>query len=468
MGIESINKELYIIYSEKVTPICMTLFGLISFFLCYPTIGPSDYESITVAIAGLYMAIESSDEFINELCEYKLEACRGESTKISKILQYISISFTSIVFIFFITILIEEHEDPTVVIEVIIMMIIGMFRICETAMEIYYMNDAAEYVKLMYEIQDGHLISVIRDAYRLYLACNQDETPDENEQKLALKAVDALAELAPIVLQNLQYKKRVNMIRNILQNNHQSDEYNGTNATIWDEFHIPITNAEQINKNIPKILLDCLEEPCPFSNDNSIKVKQTHIWCFIPGNNVINIPENDGLTSKVLGEYCKNFIPGIGVIWRYPPFDENIENNNFNGKNRWILMYKGGDGIVPETFNKTWDESISILNDYNGKNNGGRTTEKDELKNNIYDTMTLLEVIACTYTHFVQTGKKMYQEKFTRVKEQVNSDEYGVHHLYIGRFNMSGLNNDAYLDVGGNDCRFHLRGLSVCKRFMVE
>ena len=43
-------------------------------------------------------------------------------------------------------------------------------------------------------------------------------------------------------------------------------------------------------------------------------------------------------------------------------------------------------------------------------------------------------------------------------------------HLFIGRFNNSGLNNDAYLDVGkGGDDGIHpQRGLSVCRRFVVE
>eukprot|EP01084_Bolivina_argentea_P017360 32435_1 len=461
MGIESINEQIYIFYSERLTPVCMTLLGLISFLLCYPDIGPTDYESITVAVAGLYMAIESTDEFINELCEYKLEQHKGEYTKTSKLLQVVSISFTTIVFIFFITILIAEHEDPTVIIEVVIMMIIGLFRICESIMEMYYIEDAAEYVKVMYEIQEGHLLLVIRNAYKLYLRCSENTKPPENEITKALQSVIALEELPAVVLENLKYEQRVTMITNILQGKHIGDEYNQTNASIWEEFGITIKNAEQINNNIPKALLNSLEQVCPFSNDNSIKVKQTHIWCFIPGNNSVDIPEKYGydLTAKILGDYCKNNIPGVGVIWRYPPFDENIEGDN--GKDRWILMYKGTDGIVSETFNKTWDESIVVLNEYNNRIGGDDDIE--------YDTMTLLEVIACTYSHFVQTGKKMYQEKFTRVKEQCSSDDYrddnhhGIHHLYIGRFNTSGLNNDAYLDVGGNDCRFHLRGLSVCK-----
>eukprot|EP00483_Globobulimina_turgida_P000995 UN00997 len=128
-------------------------------------------------------------------------------------------------------------------------------------------------------------------------------------------------------------------------------------------------------------------------------------------------------------------------------------------------MYKGeeGNGIVPSTLDKTWDESIGILAELNKKCIGAMDAYVE------YDTMTLLEVIACTYTHFVQTGKIMYHEKFTRVKEQTNSKcstGRTPNHLFIGRFNMSGLNNDAYLDVGGDEGRFHLRGLSVCKRFI--
>ncbi len=87
------------------------------------------------------------------------------------------------------------------------------------------------------------------------------------------------------------------MVRNILSNKIEGDEYNGTNATIWDEFHIQIPKAEQINRNIPKTLLDCLEQVCPFSNDDSIKVKPSHIWCFIPGNNSIN---NDNMVYNMV------------------------------------------------------------------------------------------------------------------------------------------------------------------------
>eukprot|EP00483_Globobulimina_turgida_P002851 UN02856 len=242
-------------------------------------------------------------------------------------------------------------------------------------------------------------MSVIRDAYRLYLAANADaedglDGPSEDEKKLALKTIQALQELPTVTLQNLRYAKRVNMITNILTNRNAGDGFNGTNASIWDEFNIQIKNENEMNQNIPTALVDYLEQKCPFSDDNSLKVKETHIWCFIPGNKCIDV--DGGLTASVLGDYCKNFIPGIGVIWRYPPFDEDIAGEN--GQNRWILMYKGKDGIVPETFDKTWDESISILNEYNQKLNNERTGGVG------YDTMSLLEVIAATYTHFVQTG----------------------------------------------------------------
>ena len=91
-----------------------------------------------------------------------------------------------------------------------------------------------------------------------------------------------------------------------------------------------------------------------------------------------------------------------------------------------------------------------------------------------YHVMTTVEVVAGTYTHLIKTGETMFREKFTRVVEQTATKEFAdvchgqtTSHLFVGRFNLSGLNNDAYLDVGGDHCKHDLRGLSLCRRFAV-
>jgi len=76
--------------------------------------------------------------------------------------------------------------------------------------------------------------------------------------------------------------------------------------------------------------------------------------------------------------------------------------------------------------NTTWEESVIKLHN----------------QSNRHRVLSNLELIIGVYGYFVTTGIVLLREKFTRVKEETKTDELGLSHLFLGRFNTSGLNND--------------------------
>jgi len=485
MGIESVNKGIYATYADRITPTLIAAMGLVVFFVSLPSVGPDAYGSFLVAVTGLYMVVESAHDFVNQLTDYQLHQSKGQATWVAKGLQVAMLCFVAFAAVTFVVILVDNTDDVQLVLELCVAIIIAGMRMFEIAMGLFWMDDAAKYVQLMFEIQRGHLMSVIRDAYRLFLSHSDASGVPAQEAAAALKSIEAMEELPAITLRQLGYARRIRSVSEILKGNVSGSAFNGTGAAIWREFNIEIADAAHIDENVPSALLQCLEEECPFSGDAALKVKDTHVWFFVPSQHTAGLSEP--LSAARFGEHCKEFLPGIGVIWRYQPCDEDLEGDN--AKDRWILMYKGvgadGDGILPGTLDTNWEESLAVLRACNGSGTAGTegtghvtcvrapailgpcVCSGSPARTQGYDVMSSLEVEVGAYTHFVRTGSRMYQEKFTRVKERVDNEQYGVHHLFMGRFNMSGLNNDAYLDVGGDGNRFHLRGLSVCKRYVL-
>jgi len=175
-------------------------------------------------------------------------------------------------------------------------------------------------------------------------------------------------------------------------------------------------------------------------------VKDTHLFFFLPSS-VKKITAHDDklvdeetwtttsmtpLDANLMSENMKNFIPGVGVEWRYKMIDEKARE-----RHQWVLMYKGIDdenaGIIPGTLDTNWKESVQILDKRN---------EAASLGGSKYEIMTNAEVIMGTYSYFLKTGKVMFQETFTRVQEQTNvPEDYQKvcngqkSHLFIGRFN---------------------------------
>jgi len=169
----------------------------------------------------------------------------------------------------------------------------------------------------------------------------------------------------------------------------------------------------------------------------------------------------------------------------------NLSKKRKEKKNEWVLMYKGEDDNVDAGILKK-----TLKNMETKRKNSLENCNKDIVQKSCgeYDVMTDAEFIMGTYSYFLKTGKAMFRQRFTRVKEETWTGEYNgkevevvvkeapkkedqaieicflgaKSHLYIGRFIQSGLNNDAYLDIGGDNDQHEKRGLGVCRRFFVE
>ncbi|MBC8411373.1 MAG: hypothetical protein H8E12_22065 [Rhodobacteraceae bacterium] len=81
--------------------------------------------------------------------------------------------------------------------------------------------------------------------------------------------------------------------------------------------------------------------------------------------------------------------------------------------------------------------------------------------------MTTLETLVGTFGFLIYFGRLIYQERFTRVLDRTWTKELGESQLWVGRFNSYGrLNNDGYIDIGGDLHRHPTRGLSACMEFL--
>ena len=457
MGMGGIVNARYQYLGDVIIPLMNGMLGLIGLAIGF-SVGQHG-----ATIGCLYMLYESADAYLDAVSDEALEDSvvnAGATARVTQ-LQGASTCVGAVFFAHAIYTCINPHEtlDTSFYVEMVLFSVAVVLKMIENLMEVAYAEEGHQYKVLMYAIQDRHVTSVVRDGYRLFLS---GKKPDGVACEKILNELQVMQEtFPPRMLASLRYESRVRNVTSVLTSaTGTTTPTNAYTPAIWSEFGI--TSLSDLR--VPSALEEALKEPCPFHR--SALVGETHTYFFLPaaiersGSSASGVgfpATREALDAKSLGERMKHFIPGIGVIWRYDAIDEDPRDEDY-----WVLMYKGApgerrpDGIVPGSLNSTWSESMRLLAETDGQ----------------YKAMTNAEVIVGAYTHLVRTGEVLFPEKFTRVVETISTQEFGKKcggsqsHLFIGRFNMSGLNNDAYIDMGGDLCKHPLRGLSACRRFV--
>lgn len=210
----------------------------------------------------------------------------------------------------------------------------------------------------------------------------------------------------------------------------------------WREFGLQVSETQ-----IPDDLKQQFDKPCPFTELPSSKtIKDTHICFYIPNYaTTLNSAKSIGVNAKNIANQAKKEIPGIGIVWRYDPI-----NDDTVVRGKWILMYVENNGIIPNSENKDWEESKEFLRQIDPA----------------YRPMTTLETFVGAFGLLIDLGRLIYQERFSRVADITWTETLGESQLWVGRFNSSGLNNDGYIDIGGNLHKHPNRGLSACMEFL--
>lgn len=548
MGMEGIKNGFYDFFTQRFQPALMFCLGI----GCIIFLSVTKVHSAESMISAAYIIYETVDGFLDEMCDTAMDRSVADSNTAPtrnyvRSLQGLS-AVVCVVFMLYVALqLINAGSDISaeLILGVLLFATSVFVKSFENIMEVSFVDQSIAYKKLAFEIMDRHVTSVIRDGYRLFLS---EVNPSAIECEGVKGQIEQMGStFTSDTLRLLKYESRVKCILEVLRSSIEHGYgalRGGTGTEIYSYFGMNDVVTRDLTRP-PVALRQALDETCPFHK--TALVRDTHIYFFLPAkiiddetngdtpttlsmsvfgdrrnstrkstppttmsrttNRVYNHTElfdennswiaNTNLTAKVMGEKAKNFIPGVGVVWRYEPIKEEPRDAD-----RWVLMYRGlprndvnpvtndgtndettaattlpdltiNDGIIPGTFNTSWNESNVILKELNEailvRTNDTSSTHR------LYKAMTNAEIVAGTFSHFVRTGEAMFHERFTRVVEETETKQFqGIcggqptSHLFIGRFNMSGLNNDAYLDVGGDECRHHLRGLSLCRRFEMD
>lgn len=181
--------------------------------------------------------------------------------------------------------------------------------------------------------------------------------------------------------------------------------------TQWETYFGDVGEEPALPENIDEIL----NSPCPFSGDESIKVKDTHMLVLVPATvngealtlnklqNLIQYPQNQGHATDY--DYYSDATKGKHG-------DTSVERSH------WVLMTRD---VVPDSRNKTYQEQKDLVNHY-----------KD------YGLPGALEAAVCILMEHVSSGSKLFGERpltYTSCTETVG-DRYPV---VVGGFVPDGL-----------------------------
>ena len=187
---------------------------------------------------------------------------------------------------------------------------------------------------------------------------------------------------------------------------------------------------------LPKNLKAILNNPCPFSRDKSVKVKDTHMLVLVPATvngealtlnklqDLIQNPQNKG--HKTDYEY-------YGIATKSKHGDTSV------GRSHWVLMTRD---VVPYSRNKTYQDQKDLVNQHEG-----------------YGLPGALEAAVCILMEHVSSGFKLFGEipqlTYTRCTEIVCDQ----HPVVIGGFCSGGL------DISGSyfDCDYD--GVAALRKF---
>lgn len=135
---------------------------------------------------------------------------------------------------------------------------------------------------------------------------------------------------------------------------------------------------------LPNDIEETLNNPCPFSGDESVKVKDTHMLVLVPAT-----IDGQQVTLNKLQELTQH--PKQGHKTEYLFYDgswtKNEHGNTPVGRSHWVLMTRH---VIPESRNKSSDHQEAML------------------KGTDYVLPQAVEAVACILAEFVVSGTYLY------------------------------------------------------------
>lgn len=118
----------------------------------------------------------------------------------------------------------------------------------------------------------------------------------------------------------------------------------------WETYFGNVGNEPDLPDNIDAIL----NSPCPFSGDESVKVKDTHMLVLVP--KTVN---EEALTLNNLKKLVKKF----GIYSNYTPTVENEHVNTQVERSHWVLMTRD---VIPGSTNASYEKQKELVNQHDG------------------------------------------------------------------------------------------------------
>jgi hypothetical protein len=175
----------------------------------------------------------------------------------------------------------------------------------------------------------------------------------------------------------------------------------------------------------PKELLEAMEAPCPFSNNEKVKTKDTHIITWVPpkvGNNKLSPNRLEALINS-----DKSGANKIGFDRNWTRFPEGVADQEVEG-GYWLMMLKKP---LDATKNMTYEVAEHHI--------------QQNYKN--YDIPTVKDAMLCVLMNYVCSGEKkeriLAREnplRYTWCKENGKFGSSTVWHMIVGALASSGLN----------------------------
>ena len=178
---------------------------------------------------------------------------------------------------------------------------------------------------------------------------------------------------------------------------------------------------------LPKNLEAILNNPCPFSGDKSVKVKDTHMLVLVPA--TVN---GEALTLNKLQDLIQN-PRNKGHKTNYEYYSSSTKSKHGDTsveRSHWVLMTRD---LVPDSKNKTYQEQKDLVNQHEG-----------------YGLPGALEAAVCILMEYVSSGFKLFGERpltCTRCTELVHNQYpvvvgvFGPDGIFVGASGVFGINS---------------------------
>lgn len=184
---------------------------------------------------------------------------------------------------------------------------------------------------------------------------------------------------------------------------------------------------------LPKDIEAILNQPCPFSKNKKIKVKDTHMLVLIP-----KIVNGEELSLNTLGELIGD-PKNRGNPTHYYSYSSDVEEMHGNTaveQSHWVLMTRD---VILGSKGKTYDAQKNLIPKQQG-----------------YSLPKAIEAAVCISMEYVSSGTKLYGiNTYTRCVEQT----YSQSPVYIGDFGLNGFQIQAY------SSNYYFCGVAALRRF---